>query len=135
MNCQGNIKFTTLKSTFFGMWYGIPDNVRQKKKKADVEKVFAPSVCFSKIITYMGVTVTSANESPNLVPSNLTVPPLSSKLNICKCPTPLLQKDANPHDHIEKVMKTRGRRENTEATAFNTAAQKSGEKLKTRLCF
>lgn len=134
VNCQGN-KFTTLKSIFFGISYGNTDNIRQNKKKVDVEKVFAPSVCFPKVITCMGVTVTCANATPGLLPPNITVPPLSSKRNICKCLTLLLQKDENPHDHKEKVMKTRGRRENTEPTGFKAAAQKSGEKLQTRLCF
>lgn len=108
---------------------------KQERKKKDVEKVFAPSVCFPKMITWLGVTVTCANDTPGLVPPNRTVPPLSSKLNICKCLTLLLQKDANPHDHKENVMKTRGKRENKEAKGFNTAAQKSREKLQTRLCF
>lgn len=69
--------------------------------------MFAPSVCFPKMITCMGVTVTCANETPSVVLPNITVLPLSSKLNIWKCLTLLLQKDANPQDNKEKVMKTR----------------------------
>lgn len=53
-------------------------------------------------------------------------PALFSKLSDSECLTLLFQEVANPHDHKEKVMKTRGRRENIEA--LNAVAQKLAKK-------
>lgn len=56
------------------------------------------------------MTVTCANQTAQ----NVSVPPLFSKLSVSL----FFQKDASPHDHKEKVTKTKERKENTEVTAF-----------------
>lgn len=76
----------------------------------------------------MGVTVTCANQTASLAALNVPGPTLFSKLSDSECLTLLFQEDARPHDRKEKVMKTRGRRENIEVTGFEYCSIEIGKK-------
>lgn len=88
-----------------------------KKKK----KKFAISVGFSKTLIHMGANVNSWKldvKSGNTECS----PPLFLKQCKCEHLSVLFHKDTNLCDHRQKVMKTRGGRENIKVTDFESCS-------------